>query len=162
MTTIRPDDLAVLSRLMSENGWTSLRLRIGSVEVELGDHRPDRSTQRSPAPVLAPATAPALAEEAPAVAGPTATSTVVRATAIEVTAPNLGTFYRSPTPGAPPYVEVGQHVEADDEICLIEVMKLYTPVKAGVTGTVAEICVADGDMVEYGQVLAIIEPNEPA
>jgi biotin carboxyl carrier protein len=87
---------------------------------------------------------------------------VVRATAIEVTAPNLGTFYRSPTPGAPPYVEVGQHVEADDEICLIEVMKLYTPVKAGVTGTVAEICVADGDMVEYGQVLAIIEPNEPA
>jgi acetyl-CoA carboxylase biotin carboxyl carrier protein len=78
---------------------------------------------------------------------------------LAVRAPNLGTFYRAPKPGAPAYVEVGQLVEADTEVCLIEVMKLFTPVRAGNAGTVREICIADGQMVEFGQLLVTIEPQ---
>ena len=75
-----------------------------------------------------------------------------------VTASNLGTFYRSPKPGAAPFVDVGQRVEADTEICLLEVMKLFTSVKAGIAGTVRQISATDAELVEGGQVLFYIEP----
>jgi acetyl-CoA carboxylase biotin carboxyl carrier protein len=77
---------------------------------------------------------------------------------ITVRAPNLGTFYRAPKPGAEPYVSVGQKVEADTELCLIEVMKLFTNVLAGVAGTVQQILVEDTELVEYDQPLFLIEP----
>jgi biotin carboxyl carrier protein len=77
---------------------------------------------------------------------------------VAIRAPNLGTFYRAPKPGAAPYVELGQIVEADTEVCLIEVMKLFTPVKAGLSGRIVKICVEDGKMVEYDAPLFFIEP----
>ena len=73
-------------------------------------------------------------------------------------APNLGTFYRSPKPGAAPYVSVGQTVGADTEVCLIEVMKLFTSVPAGVAGAVRKVLVEDAELVEYDQPLFLIEP----
>lgn len=76
-----------------------------------------------------------------------------------VRAPNFGTFYRSPAPGKPPYIETGETVDEDTEIGLIEVMKLYTPVVAGVKGVVRDVCVSDGDVVEYDQPLFYIEPS---
>ena len=76
-----------------------------------------------------------------------------------VVAPNLGTFYRSPKPGSPPFVEIGQPVAADTEICLIEVMKLFTSVKAGLAGIVRRIDAADGELVEGGRILFHIEPE---
>lgn len=80
--------------------------------------------------------------------------------AVVITAPNLGIFYRAPKPGAPPYVNVGDAVDADTEICLIEVMKLFTPVPAGLKGVVLEICVADGEMIEFGQPLLYLQPEK--
>ncbi|MFN6980166.1 MAG: acetyl-CoA carboxylase biotin carboxyl carrier protein, partial [Gemmobacter sp.] len=77
---------------------------------------------------------------------------------VAIPAPNLGTFYRAPKPGAPPYCEVGQRVTEDSELCLIEVMKLFTSLRSGVAGTVRRICVPDGAMVEHGQILFYIEP----
>ena len=77
---------------------------------------------------------------------------------VVVRAPNLGTFYRAPKPGAPPYVAVGQRVEAATEVCLIEVMKLFTSVRAGVAGTVREMLVEDAELVEFDQPLFLIEP----
>jgi len=56
-------------------------------------------------------------------------------------------------------VEVGQKVTADTEVCLIEVMKLFTPVRAGASGVVCEVCVEDGQMIEFGQVLVVIDPD---
>jgi biotin carboxyl carrier protein len=70
-----------------------------------------------------------------------------------VTAPLLGTFYRAPKPGAPPFVERGSTVEPDTVIAIIEVMKLMNSVRAGVHGTVVEILPADGALVEYGETL---------
>jgi acetyl-CoA carboxylase biotin carboxyl carrier protein len=71
----------------------------------------------------------------------------------DVPAPLLGSFYRAPKPGAPPFVEVGSTVEEDTVVAIIEVMKLMNTVRAGVRGTVTEILARDGVLVEYGETL---------
>src|SRR5579871_5829181 len=68
---------------------------------------------------------------------------------VAVRAPMLGTFYRAASPGAPAFVEVGQHVKADDIVCLIEVMKLFNSIKAGVDGVVTQILAENGKLVEF-------------
>jgi acetyl-CoA carboxylase biotin carboxyl carrier protein len=78
---------------------------------------------------------------------------------ITVRAPYLGTFYRSPKPGAPPYVELGQPVEPMTELCIIEVMKLFTSINAGVSGVVRRVLVEDSELVEFNQALFLIEPD---
>jgi acetyl-CoA carboxylase biotin carboxyl carrier protein len=78
--------------------------------------------------------------------------------AVTIDSPMLGTFYRAPAPGEPPFVEVGAAVEADTIVCIIEVMKMMNSVAAGVTGTIAEIYVENAAPVEYGQPLFRLEP----
>ena len=77
---------------------------------------------------------------------------------ISIKSPVLGSFFRSPKPGAPPFVEVGQLVREDDTVCLIEVMKLFNAVKAGVSGRIVKICAKNTEMVEYQQTLFLVEP----
>ena len=77
---------------------------------------------------------------------------------VTIEAPMLGVFYRAPSPGAPPFVEVGTHVEADSIVCLIEVMKMMNSVQARVAGTIAAIHVENAEAVEYGQPLFRVEP----
>ncbi|PXA83988.1 acetyl-CoA carboxylase, biotin carboxyl carrier protein, partial [Nostoc sp. 3335mG] len=74
-----------------------------------------------------------------------------------VRAPYLGTFYRAPKPGEAAYVEIGAEVSAESELCLVEVMKLFTAVRAGASGTIAHILATDGQMVEAGQPLFAID-----
>jgi acetyl-CoA carboxylase biotin carboxyl carrier protein len=76
-----------------------------------------------------------------------------------VKAPLLGTFYRSPRPVAPPFVEVGRSVTENDTVCIIEMMKTMNHVKAGVRGRIAKICVENSQMVEYQQTLFLVEPE---
>ncbi len=77
---------------------------------------------------------------------------------LEVRAPLLGTFYRAPQPGAAPFTDIGSDVEEDTVVAIIETMKLMNAVHAGVTGTVAEICVADGQFAPQGTVLMRVRP----
>jgi acetyl-CoA carboxylase biotin carboxyl carrier protein len=79
---------------------------------------------------------------------------------IPIKAPMLGTFYRAPKPDAPPFVEVGQFVTEEDVICIIEVMKLFNMVRAGVRGRIAKICAENAQLVEYKQVLFLLENIE--
>lgn len=76
-----------------------------------------------------------------------------------VPAPMVGTFYRSPSPGAPAFVEVGSKVTKGDPICIIEVMKLFTTIHAEWSGTVTEIGAENASLVEYGQMLFVIVPD---
>ncbi len=78
---------------------------------------------------------------------------------VAVRAPMLGTFYRAPAPGEPPFVEVGDKVAPGDTVCLMEVMKLFNSVQAGIAGTVVKIAVENGSMVEHGQALLLIESD---
>ncbi|HET7566899.1 MAG TPA: biotin/lipoyl-containing protein [Gaiellaceae bacterium] len=77
---------------------------------------------------------------------------------VDVTAPMVGTLYRSPAPGAPPFVEVGSEVEEGTQVCILEVMKLMNSVVAGVRGVVAEVCVENAAPVQFGDVLFRVRP----
>ena len=77
---------------------------------------------------------------------------------LEVKAPMVGTFYRAPTPEAPPYVEVGQIIEAGQVVCIIEAMKLMNEIKSEIKGKLVEILVENMEPVEFGQSMFIIEP----
>ena len=71
----------------------------------------------------------------------------------------VGSFYRCPSPDQPPFVEVGARVAVGDALCLIEVMKLYTTIEATVAGTVKQIAVEDAQLVEFDQLLFVIDPD---
>ena len=75
----------------------------------------------------------------------------------EIPSPIVGTFYRSPSPDAPHYKEVGDHVNAEDVVCIVEAMKVMNEIKAGITGTIKKVLVEDSTAVEYGQPLFMIE-----
>ncbi|HWB44531.1 MAG TPA: acetyl-CoA carboxylase biotin carboxyl carrier protein [Hyphomicrobiaceae bacterium] len=101
---------------------------------------------------------PKSAPQAPAPQAP-ALRAKAQATSNVVLAPMVGTFYRSPSPGEPPFVEVGSKVNKGDPICIIEVMKLFTTISAEWSGTVKEIGAENGALVEYGQMLFVIGPD---
>jgi acetyl-CoA carboxylase biotin carboxyl carrier protein len=102
--------------------------------------------------VSAPSTAPGQPVSQPATPrAPAAVDVVV--------APMVGTFYRSPSPGAPPFVELGSKVKRGDPIGIIEVMKLFTTIHAEWSGTVTDIGAENATLVEYGQILFVINPN---
>ncbi len=79
--------------------------------------------------------------------------------AVAIRAPMLGMFYRAPSPSEPSYVEVGKRVAANDPVGIIEVMKLFNTVNAGLNGTILAIPVENGAMVEYNQVLFLVQPE---
>lgn len=128
---------------------------------------PPAFQQAAPAPQqqTAPGAPPAM-PTTPAVPGralPAASRPAPAATAdsglLEVRAPMLGRFFRAPSASEPAYVEVGATVSAEDTVCLIEVMKLFNTVKAGVSGTIVEILVENGAMVEHDALLFRVKPR---
>jgi acetyl-CoA carboxylase biotin carboxyl carrier protein len=78
-----------------------------------------------------------------------------------VRAPMVGTFYRSPFPDAPPFIEVGNKVNKGDPLCIIDVMKLFTTIYSDWSGTVIEIGAENGQLVEFGQMLFVLAPELP-
>jgi len=167
--TIKPQDIEALIALFETSEWDELHLKIPDFEIFLSSdplaRAPGSAAAAAPVVTTAPGAAPSAAGPASAVppgvspaAPPAVSSVAVQPHWIAVKAPNLGTFYRAPKPGSPAFVEVGQAVTPETEICLIEVMKLFTTVKAGVAGMVRQVCVEDAVMVEFGDTLFYIEP----
>jgi acetyl-CoA carboxylase biotin carboxyl carrier protein len=99
-----------------------------------------------PAAPLATAAAPAAADDSDGYA---------------VIAPMVGTFYAASSPGSPPFVQVGDHVNEGDTLCIVEAMKMMNQIEAEVSGTVKSIRVQSGDPVEYGQILFVIDQRQP-
>ncbi len=156
-------DLQILIDQFKLGGWKELRIDSDTISLLLSTDgaavsldggvpvaAPPPLTRTTPLTHTAPGASPAIVA-ASASSGPIDPAWTV------VVAPNLGTFYRSPKPGSAPFVEVGQKVAAQTEVCLIEVMKLFTSVQAGVSGTVRHVAVADAQLVEGGQALLYIE-----
>jgi acetyl-CoA carboxylase biotin carboxyl carrier protein len=92
-------------------------------------------------------------------AAETASAEAVASGLVEILSPMVGTFYRSPAPDAPPYVEEGDHVRKGQTLCILEAMKLMNELEAEVSGTIREISVENAEPVEFGQVLFRIEPD---
>ena len=130
-------------------------LGLSEVEVEAADVRV--RVQRATAPVAAPAAPaaapPPAADERPLVAD------VVSPTLVPVEAPMVGTFYRASSPTADPYVQEGDAVKEGQVVCIIEAMKLMNEIESKVGGRVARVLVENGQAVEYGQPLFLIDPQ---
>ena len=144
--TLTAADVAEIMRLVEQSGFDELNLEIDGTKISLRRGAAS-GTATAAAPVAAVAPSLAAKSAAPAIA-PTSDPG-----ATDLPSPLLGTFYRSPKPGAPPFVQVGSQVETDTIIGIIEVMKLMNTVRAGMRGTVAAILAADGALVEYGETL---------
>lgn len=137
----------------------------GIAEIEIneeGDHvrivnRPAQAAQAAPAIIEIPQAAPAAPVPSAAPAAPSAAPASSSPSGTQVTSPMVGTFYRAPSPGADPFVEVGTQVKKGDTLCIIEAMKLLNEIEAEVSGTVKEILVDNGSPVEFGQPLFVIE-----
>lgn len=164
---IGPDpipDLELLIEDFKRSGLRELHGKYGDLEVYLsqdadapGLDAPRQRVSAAPARAAAPVAAPAASgHDAPAVTAVAEGNWPEGATVVR--APYLGTFYRSPKPGSPPYVELGGSVSADSELCLVEVMKLFTAVRAGTAGKVSQVLAGDGELVAAGQPLFVITP----
>ena len=141
---MRKNDLSVFE--MEKDGF-KLKLQKGGIEP----------TAAAPIAVM-PAIAPAIAQQpvAPAAAGaePAGAAPAEKGAALkEITSPMVGTFYRSPSPDAPMFVDVGQTVTEETVVCIIEAMKVMNEIKAEVSGTIAEIVAENGKPVQFGQAL---------
>ena len=150
------DGLQTLVEEFARSGVTTLHVRSGTFELLLSND-PTVGSLSQTAQTAAPPQ-PALAAGAPLKAPPATLREQVRssdlpADAVIVRAPNLGTFYRAPKPGADDYVSLGAQVAVGQELCLIEVMKLFTAVRAEQAGQVHAVLAEDGAMVEAGQPL---------
>jgi acetyl-CoA carboxylase biotin carboxyl carrier protein len=148
--------LKTLIDLVAESGIAEIEVTEGEDKVRIVKHNP----VAAPAPMPAPAPATVYAAPAPTAAG-SATAAAPAPAPEEpkghvVKSPMVGTFYRAPSPGAKPFVELGQAVKPGDTLCIIEAMKLLNEIEAEVAGTVKEILVENGQAVEYGQPLFVI------
>lgn len=149
------DEILELLKLLNESKFDELRLEMNGLKLVLSKGAAG-AAQLAPDALPAPPAPPAPAPESGGVEEAAAAPEDEGLAAVR--SPILGIFYRAPQPGAPPFVEAGSEVGAEDTVCLIEVMKLFNTVKAGVTGRIARICAENGKMVEHGQVLFLIEP----
>lgn len=142
---------------------------LDEVEVVLGDLRihvrrngAGNGTAGVPM-VMPPASQPALSHEQrevrPPAQAPTRVSSEIPEGMHAIKAPMLGTFYRSPSPGEPPFVQVGQRVKADDTVAVIEVMKLFNSISADVDGVIVDVLAQDATLVEFGQVIVLVKAD---
>jgi acetyl-CoA carboxylase biotin carboxyl carrier protein len=109
-------------------------------------------------PLAPPAAVPAARADTPAETAGEPAAAEADSGLAEITSPMVGTFYRSPAPDAPAYVETGDRVEKGQTLCILEAMKLMNELEAEVSGTIREICVDNAEPVEFGQVLFRIDP----
>ncbi len=163
------NDVLKILEIVDASDYDDIRLEIGDFKLHVQKHgSAEHAAPAAPSgnQDMARATAPGSSQAKSAVAPP-ATSAVAK-TAVEdpipdgqvaVRAPMLGTLYRAPSPGAKPFVEVGDKVAPNDTVCLVEVMKLFNSIRAGVGGTVVRILVENGALVEHAQLLLIIKPD---
>ena len=148
-------DVAEIMRLVEQSGFDELTLEMDGIKLNLrrGAAAVAASDPGAPAPAAdAALEQPGIRPPPPSPPGENA-AVVADPNVHEIPSPLLGTFYRAPKPGAPPFVEVGAQVEEETVVAIIEVMKLMNTVRAGVRGPVAELLVADGALAEYGQPL---------
>jgi len=159
--TLTARDVAEITRLLEDSSFDELELEIDGLKIHL---RRNGDIPRFPAKGDRPQPAPASSEPRPSPETPASRGTSsppVDPNLTEVRAPLLGTFYRAPKPGAPPFVEIGASVAPDTVIGIIEVMKLMNAVRAGTHGVVREIRARDGTLVEYNETLLLVDAREP-
>ncbi|HHQ68985.1 MAG TPA: acetyl-CoA carboxylase biotin carboxyl carrier protein [Halothiobacillaceae bacterium] len=143
-----------LIELLEDSGVAEIEIHEGEESVRISRNVPASAALQP----MQPATQPAPVDQQPA---PTTTEggTPVESkpSGQEIIAPMVGTFYRSPSPTASPFVDVGSEVKPGDTLCIIEAMKMFNQIEAEISGTIKAILVENGQPVEFGQPMFIIE-----
>ena len=154
--TLTAKDVQEIMRLLESSSFDSLSLEMNGVKLHLerGSTAAPAQQPSAPSPDPAPEAPPQVVNSAVKKIKPPSDPGLA-----DVASPLLGTFYRAPKPGEPPFVEVGAQVEEDTVIGIIEVMKLMNSVRAGVKGVVAEILAESGELVEYSEILMRVRPG---
>ena len=154
------DDVQEILRLLETSPFDELRLETERFRLTLrrgnaggGGWTQETETRAAAQPAHVPAPSPG------SLAPSESSATSPAAGTLEIRPPIVGTFYRAPKPGAPPFVEVGSVVQEDTVVAIIETMKLMNSIPAGVRGRVVEICVADAEFVEQDRVLMRVQPE---
>ena len=151
-----------LIELLDETGVAEIEIKEGEESVRISRHPTGGAFAMMPqhmmyGPPPAPAAAPAAAAVTPAAAA-AAVAAAAAATADQtVTAPMVGTFYSAAAPGAKPFVDIGSEVKAGDVLCIIEAMKMMNQIESDKAGRIASVLAKNGDPVEFGQPLFVIE-----
>ena len=162
------DDVRELLRVFADSELRHLEVVIGDTRLVADkDAAPQPSAAavpRSDAAVTVDKPNDAAVDATPAQAGPASVTAPPNDGAagdglVAITAPVVGTFYRAPEPGAPPFVSIGDRIDTETTVGLIEVMKVFNSVLAQLEGEVAAVVVDDGQLVEYGQELILVKPS---
>jgi len=161
------DDVRQVLSIIQESAFDTIEIRMGELTLSASKSGTVRAAPLqqaiqadvSPSPVPAPHPAPvALAHVAPHQT-PNAPAPVVEKGLVEIPSPMVGIFYLAPEPDADPFVKVGDTINADSTIGIIEVMKVFTNIRAEKSGTIVQCLVQNGDFVEFGQPLLLIRPE---
>jgi len=156
------DDVLHILKLIDESKFDYFQLEVGELKITVSKGEPIPVTSTTQNISLAPASAASSAKRASSPAAAPAAQGAKPVAIPEgmrpITAPLLGTFYVAPEPGAPPFVKVGQQITEDTTVGLIEVMKVFSSVRATVAGTIVEVVAQNGQFVEFGQTLFIVKP----
>lgn len=151
------DDVIRILKLIDESPMGRVSLQVGELKIEVTKGTGPTPTPSNPAGAAAVGTEPAPPQ--PVGRAEPKQAEIADENLLAIKAPLLGIVYRQPQPGAPSYVELGSLVEENTTVALIEVMKLFNPVRSGVRGRIEKVCVENSDLVEYGQVLFLVRPE---
>jgi acetyl-CoA carboxylase biotin carboxyl carrier protein len=146
-----------LIELLDETGVAEIEIKEGEESVRISRHPTGAAFAMMPQHLsYAPAAAPGLAPAVPA-AAPAAPAAVAASADQTVTAPMVGTFYSASAPGAKAFVDIGSEVKAGDVLCIIEAMKMMNQIESDKAGRIVSVLAKNGDPVEFGQPLFVIE-----
>ncbi|MBN3581737.1 acetyl-CoA carboxylase biotin carboxyl carrier protein [Algoriphagus aestuarii] len=157
---MKPKEIQELIDYISNSGLAEVKIKTDEFELSI---KKDSSNVRvveaapSPAPVAAPAPAPAAPAPAPAATAPTPAAPEA-SNLVEIKSPMIGTFYLTPNPDSPSFVNVGDSVKPGQTVCIIEAMKLFNEIESEISGKIVKILVTNSTPVEYDQPLFLVDP----
>ena len=146
-----------LIELVEESGIMELEISEGEESVRISRGQPAASSVQYTLPAAAPAPIPAPVAAQPVVTAAAPTTTTDELAGHLIRSPMVGTFYRSPSPDAKAFVEVGQSVKVGDALCIVEAMKMMNRIEADKAGVIKAILINDGEAVEFDEPLIVIE-----
>ena len=162
-------EITDLIKLVSKSNLIQFKLKKDDFEITILTDKHGKSRQEESATTTVPApVSAAVVPDTPVVAAPPADVPVPKSAQEdsaaapsddykEIRSPMVGTFYRSPSPDKPPYIKVGDSIEAGDVVCIVEAMKLFNEIESEISGKIVKVLAEDASPVEYDQVLFLVE-----